>query len=528
MRTAANPDDPPVINVDAARPGDGHTPLALAVTQAHLVAVRSLLDHGANPNQIVQGPKGKGGDKLSPLLLALSYTGQDADVNERAELVANLLMDMGADVNGLGGEEGGLTAVWQAVNTSKYGCIAELLRRGADPNFRHQGIPPIILAVQRSSMAALERLAEHPLTDLNMRGDVDGGPGETTALIEAVRNHKRPRGPHVVKFLLEARGGSGVDVTVVNAAGESAASLALSMLASPSDTLAKLQLLERLLDRPVPARLHGLDLEETLVEVVRFREKATPILRKLVGVGGADPDSPDGRPLAAALQSAHPSSTEMVKVLIEAKANPNRVPTGAYAPLILAVKNVIEELDKRRAKVIEARVAEAKRRNGGGFRGARGSLVQPPTAVEEAAMAAAEAKLELIASAEGLEKDITDDAPPHHTPADLFIARHSRAVERLEATGPDSFWGTLGSAAAGGAAGGATAGDEYGMDAIADQQAAMRAARAETEKLVALVEATPTKREMFLARVSFTASVRVACAMCLWSFSWQSLKGCGV
>jgi len=107
------------------------TPLADAARAGDVAQVRSLIAHGADPNEIA------GQNNWTPLMHAI-HTGQI-----RSE---EALLDGGADVNRVAGD--GFTALMMAAGYGYTGIVELLIRRGASPRVAGaDGVRPIDLAV---------------------------------------------------------------------------------------------------------------------------------------------------------------------------------------------------------------------------------------------------------------------------------------------------------------------------------------------------------------------------------------------
>ncbi|CAM0949106.1 unnamed protein product [Alopecurus aequalis] len=104
-------------------------PLQVAIAQAHVEIVKVLLEHGADPNKMVN-------QFLSPLLMAI--------IGKSLKCV-KLLIEAGADLNARGNS--GPTPLTQAVDDGFTDFVKLLLEAGADPNIPSEhGASPVEIA----------------------------------------------------------------------------------------------------------------------------------------------------------------------------------------------------------------------------------------------------------------------------------------------------------------------------------------------------------------------------------------------
>ena len=449
---------------------------------------------------------------------------------------------------------GAITPVWEAVRSMQKGCLNDLLNAGCDPNVSAGGLPPILLAVTSSAnnLRCAELLFAHPATDLSARGNVPGNASNTTALIEAARRYRMPWGPELFRKLLAgissatmrakaaaaaaARGAAAqgavdestaeetdgseqevhgvVDVDAVNAHGESAASLCVSML----QPLPRIKTLVHLAELPNPSDLSRVDLGNTLLEVIRMREQGQPWLKSLVTMGRARVDVPGRRPLDSALRRQEPWSEEMLQLLVEVgqadvntppdvdASNPNAAAGGATGPalglgappLVAATKLMLSELDAQlKRQQAHEKAAGGKGPDGKTMAGERGyaGSSREARALEElakgnASLGLAARKLSIIASSPSCDKTVKDVTPPFGTALDLLLVRHEPLLKSLESTGAGSFWSEASSMG------------EAGWAAIPEQQAKLEAACSEVNEWGPVVEASPLPREQWSKRAA--------------------------
>eukprot|EP00613_Pedinella_sp_CCMP2098_P019168 CAMPEP_0171688504 /NCGR_PEP_ID=MMETSP0991-20121206/3930_1 /TAXON_ID=483369 /ORGANISM="non described non described, Strain CCMP2098" /LENGTH=892 /DNA_ID=CAMNT_0012276449 /DNA_START=91 /DNA_END=2765 /DNA_ORIENTATION=+ len=548
-----------VLELDALRDGDKHSPLFRAVTRGHPAIVSEFLKRARGSSSTVPASAAAAANSLevvqvdrvcsgrTALLQALSYAGGDTEQHEKAENIANMLVEHGANVNFRGTMEfkiDGLdidaTPLFAAVLTSKLKCLAVLLAAGADPNAPCAGVPPFLQAVLEGSEKAVQLLSTK--CDVNVRGSVAGGARDTTCAIEAVRRYSKPKGHAVLKVVLAAKGPKGadgkrsgcVDLNALNALGESCASVAVR--SGPSDVFAKLKVLEILLDHksdgaassqkggsggPSGAlNLSSVDLGETLVELVRLKDKHLDLLRKLVNVGRVDVNAPGHRPLDAALKSRHEASVQMVELFLDngADVNVGRLVdesgdgegSGPGGGSKAAKKKKKKEQQQQQQQAADegggASEQQAEDREGRGPPPLISALKlllhewdkDAPSQDDLNYQLLLEKKLKRIAAAPDINKLVTDPTPREDgvvaggvegelTAVDLLIERHHPRLASLEDQGPASFWATVG------------AQGDFGLDGIQEQQKWLRAKQKEVEKWGPVVEWG--KRTQFFERV---------------------------
>jgi Ankyrin repeats (3 copies) len=108
-----------ILFLGCVRPYSHFTPLADAARAGDVTTIRSLIAHGADPNEAA------GQNNWSPLLHAI-HTHQIGSVQA--------LLDGGADINRLSGD--GITPLMMAAGYGYTDIIQLLLRRGADPHIQ--------------------------------------------------------------------------------------------------------------------------------------------------------------------------------------------------------------------------------------------------------------------------------------------------------------------------------------------------------------------------------------------------------
>lgn len=146
----------------------GYTPAIVAAQHAHLDAMKALVQHGANPNTIVQQIDGDADNTefetpLTPVLNGHFITGEKIPWETRRKY-AEWLMAQGADINGTrritgiacdlplvcGFEEGAAPWLW-ALDHGKTVTVENLCN----------------IAASRDSTALLERILQDKLVDIN-------------------------------------------------------------------------------------------------------------------------------------------------------------------------------------------------------------------------------------------------------------------------------------------------------------------------------------------------------------------------
>jgi len=108
--------------VACVHPNNDFTPLANAARAGDVATVRSLIAHGADPNEAA------GQNNWSPLLHAI-HTAQIHSVEA--------LLDGGADINRLSGN--GITPLMMAAGYGYTDIVQLLLKRGANPRIADRG-----------------------------------------------------------------------------------------------------------------------------------------------------------------------------------------------------------------------------------------------------------------------------------------------------------------------------------------------------------------------------------------------------
>ena len=276
-------------NVNAADE-DGETPLMVAVKKGNAPVVDVLLASGAKVN----AKNANGEDALTQAVRARE---------PNAAIVASLLKG-GADANAA--DKNGTTLLMRAVQNNAPAVAEALLAAGADARaVDKNGRTALDIAVQRSpgSIVPLAKAG----ADVNAV-DASGA----TPLFKAARDNYRPE---TIKALIDAR----ADVNFVDKDGDSVLKVALKGNDHP-------EVIDLLLRNGADAnRLDGFG--HTTAFVVFTRKKPYEYLKKLVdarldvNLAGPDGDTP----LIRAVQYSDRECKEVVKLLLNAGANPNAV-----------------------------------------------------------------------------------------------------------------------------------------------------------------------------------------------------------
>jgi len=175
--------------------------LWIALQGGYTNIVRALLQHKANPNQLVSIPSGWGTRQV-PFLMP---------VVEAANIgLAALLLEHGADPNQ--GDSGSL--LWKAIEDGDEAMLRLLLKHGANPSAaRSDGFSPLMSAVRNQENAQILEM----LCEAGANVNAQDGEGDT-ALIHGIKAGKMSH----VTILLSA----GADRSIANKRGETAYSLA--------------------------------------------------------------------------------------------------------------------------------------------------------------------------------------------------------------------------------------------------------------------------------------------------------------
>ena len=162
---------------------EGMTPLTNALKGSHDSVAAYLVEHGADPNDVLLDEKGKKHNLL-----------MDAIVVSNKEF-ALLLIEKGANISHVDAE--GVSVSTQAAHQGLLPVVAALVEKGADIAVSNKmGINPLIAAASEGHHEVVKVLLARGKGDVNAK-DKDG----TNALMAAsVRGHKE-----VVRQLLEGR-----------------------------------------------------------------------------------------------------------------------------------------------------------------------------------------------------------------------------------------------------------------------------------------------------------------------------------
>ena len=219
----AKKDDEQVVNLflragmaPDAKDFEGKTALMWAAYYGHLGLVKSLIEKGADPNAALSEAAYSGQKDIFNLLLA-SKPSQDAINNALVTAaaghqteIARKLIDLGADVNGLGGRGGRYPEVsaplYAAASALDLEIVRLLLSRGVNPNGRDEwNKTPLNEAIHRNVTGDQERqqaeivqaLLEHG-ADVSRRGIYINETQLTPLLVAIAESH-----PEIALLLIE-------------------------------------------------------------------------------------------------------------------------------------------------------------------------------------------------------------------------------------------------------------------------------------------------------------------------------------
>ncbi|KAI5787784.1 ankyrin repeat-containing domain protein [Pyronema domesticum] len=132
----------------------GYQPLHLAACKGNLVAIKLLLENGAEVNS------GRNGDRHRALHIAASH----GDVE-----IARLVLEKGADVNvKVGGY--GYTPLLLAVGDGSIGVLKVLLEHGVDINAKGYDQTALVCAAQHEEWETVRMLLQEDGIDINLKG----------------------------------------------------------------------------------------------------------------------------------------------------------------------------------------------------------------------------------------------------------------------------------------------------------------------------------------------------------------------
>ncbi|KAI0880909.1 ankyrin repeat-containing domain protein [Annulohypoxylon maeteangense] len=356
---------------------EGHTPLFEAINSNRLDVVTSLLDHGANPN--LPGPKhmlwpAAGAPRILEVLLARGADPKKAPgIMELATSINNkesvrVLLKAGVDPNAK--KDGIYTPLCSSIRDNRADIFELLLANGADPNtpsaeypafkcvthYRTQYLAPLVAAgadlnspkgiletaVQCKNVEALYWLLDTGKVSPNDKTPKTGATPLTTAIRENradlvdfllsrgadpnVRGENWPvcmavRQPMILKRLLPAL-------------AEPRAFKGVMEMAVVANQLESIKLLLKA----------GVSVEDRNGGVfspltTAIREDRKEIVHFLLEEANADVNSPgEHLPIVKALRRLHGADTEIVELLLNYGADPNKIYRGHNA-YIQAIEN---------------------------------------------------------------------------------------------------------------------------------------------------------------------------------------------
>ncbi|KAI2464832.1 ankyrin repeat-containing domain protein [Annulohypoxylon bovei var. microspora] len=356
---------------------EGHTPLFEAIQSSRLEIATSLLDHGANPN--LPGPKhmlwpAAGLPRVLEILLARGADPKKAPgIMELATSINNkesvrVLLKAGVDPNAK--KDGIYTPLCSSIRDNRADIFELLLANGADPNtpsaeypafkcvthYRTQYLAPLVAAgadlnspkgiletaVQCKNVEALYWLLDTGKVSPNDKTPKTGSTPLTTAIRENradlvdfllsrgadpnVRGENWPvcmavRQPMILKRLLPAL-------------AEPRAFKGVMEMAVVANQLESIKLLLKA----------GVSVEDRNGGVfspltTAIREDRKEIVHFLLEEAGADVNSPgEHLPIVKALRRLHGADTEIVELLLNYGADPNKIYRGHNA-YIQAIEN---------------------------------------------------------------------------------------------------------------------------------------------------------------------------------------------
>jgi len=287
---------------------NGNTALMILTAQGNKAAMTALLEAGADPN--MASIKG-----VTPLIIAAARGRTD---------VVNLLLDYGARPNKALPD--GRTALFEAVSASRVEMAELLLDRGARPNQLNSAkVSPLYLAAEAGDAELVRLLISHGAGwTINVAPKFDNGP---TPLFIAVQNNHFP----VVQLLVEA--GANVD------RGLTHGTRASPLMLAASDGNA--QMAAYLLEMGCNPDLKLPDGQTALIMASRAKIPHLAVAQILIN-SGADLDAVTYRGDTALHFAANKESPELVRMLIEAGADPNiQTLKKRVTPLLIAINKAI-------------------------------------------------------------------------------------------------------------------------------------------------------------------------------------------
>ena len=314
------------------------TPLGAAVLRGDAIAVKTLLQAGADPNpstwyqtSVLVGAARKGHLEIAQKLIAAG-----ANVNRgfdelplhtaagagHLEMV-QLLLDAGAEVEGY--EEDRWTALMDASMAGHLPIVQLLVARGADVNAWSQGETPLIIAAGEVHRDVYDFL--YPLVSDKIRaiGDRDA----EKLMAQTLKYRSRKQNKAVEKLIDAAMDGklkqvqqliaSGVDVNAIGSCNRTALSLAIQ-----SGKISVIQtLLEAGADPNLPDETDdGLADSSPLMEAAStfFATNRGEMVRLLIQ-RGANVNQQENKGQTALMQALAYSDLDAIAALIEAGAN---------------------------------------------------------------------------------------------------------------------------------------------------------------------------------------------------------------
>lgn len=347
-------DSPDLINARRANEG---TPLQIAARKGQLVVARFLLENKAEVNAPASGG--------SPPLVSAAQAGH--------KRMVELLLDHGANIDARDPSASGKTALQLAVDKDFRAVFETLIARKADVNVADDyGGTALHLAVEKGRLPFAQLLLDHGAQVNGVRKPKRGDIPRPDSYASTRSYYGTPlhlaveHGNTALIKLLLARG---ADVTIPNWLGESPLHVAAQsfptepavlLLAAKADVNAAVR--EGEFQSWTPLHYAAKSSEWPMVKVL-LEHGANPNARLTVEhpIGGNTNEKEVTPLLLAAIQIYKKESTDIIKALLEGKADPNLKTSGGRTALHFAMNSpnagAIEALLKHGADV-EAQTPE--------------------------------------------------------------------------------------------------------------------------------------------------------------------------